>query len=77
MEQVVPMKLDPTLLYFAAGFDGYCTAKPFGGNRESERAGDHNWEMSESVPDDGSMFCSYCGASAWFIHKAASCQLEN
>lgn len=61
------MKLDPNLLRFEEGYDGFCSAKPFGGEREKERAVDHNWEMTEHE----AVFCCYCGASAWLMQPPA------
>lgn len=62
------MKIDPQLLRFEDGFDGFCSAKPFGGAREKERAVDHNWEMLES--DTDCLFCCYCGAGAYLKSEA-------
>lgn len=59
------MKIDPALIKFFDGLDGYCSAKPFGGDREHERAVDHHWEMSES----GLLFCCQCGASGYLIRE--------
>lgn len=63
------MKIDKSQLnYPTPAFVGedqdFCGAKPFGGDREHERAVTHNWEMNEEQPDGGEVWCCNCGASA-------------
>lgn len=56
------MKINTEEFIFSDGFEiDYCGAKPFGGDREHERAGVHRWEVSD---DDLTIFCCRCGVSA-------------
>jgi hypothetical protein len=60
----MPVKIAPARLEIVEGFDGYCSAKPYGGEREHERAVRHEWEPAAGIEVGNVLFCVYCGAFA-------------